>query len=245
MINLIMWLLSGALVGWLASVVMATDAQQGALLNMVVGIIGAMLGGFLFGGPTINSSTFNLTALIISFIGAIILLAIVKLIRGPRISPAAYSPPKTSTKPADTPPAMSQKSGTQASPNVSARAPDSNAGLNKSSTSAANDLGYREPQSQPQTQTPHASTSDRAARASQPSAGAPAWAPSQHTEPNAQEEERQQINSLLRAHRRRLHLLEEERALKGFDTSATVKIEIEDIKAKIDDLLRQLGTLSQ
>jgi uncharacterized membrane protein YeaQ/YmgE (transglycosylase-associated protein family) len=80
-INLILWLLFGALVGWLASIVMRTDGQQGALLNIVVGIIGAMIGGFLFGGPTINSSSFNLTALLISFVGAVILLAIVNLVR--------------------------------------------------------------------------------------------------------------------------------------------------------------------
>ena len=49
MINLVLWLLFGALVGWLASMVMRTDAQQGALLNIVVGIIGALIGGFLFG----------------------------------------------------------------------------------------------------------------------------------------------------------------------------------------------------
>jgi uncharacterized membrane protein YeaQ/YmgE (transglycosylase-associated protein family) len=81
MINLILWLLFGALVGWLASIVMRTDAQQGALLNIVVGIIGAMIGGFLFGGPTINSNTFNLTALLVSFVGAVVLLAIVNLVR--------------------------------------------------------------------------------------------------------------------------------------------------------------------
>jgi uncharacterized membrane protein YeaQ/YmgE (transglycosylase-associated protein family) len=80
-INLILWLLFGALVGWLASIVMRTDAQQGALLNIVVGIIGAMIGGFLLGGPTINSNTFNLTALVVSFIGAVVLLAIVNLVR--------------------------------------------------------------------------------------------------------------------------------------------------------------------
>src|SRR6266567_3641448 len=57
MINFILWLLFGALVGWLASLVMRTDAQQGALLNIVVGIVGAMIGGFLLGGPTINSNT--------------------------------------------------------------------------------------------------------------------------------------------------------------------------------------------
>ena len=80
-INLILWLLFGALVGWLASIVMRTDAQQGTLLNIVVGIIGAMIGGFLLGGPTINSNTFSLTALLVSFVGAVVLLAIVNLVR--------------------------------------------------------------------------------------------------------------------------------------------------------------------
>jgi uncharacterized membrane protein YeaQ/YmgE (transglycosylase-associated protein family) len=80
MINFILWLLFGALVGWLASIIMRTDAQQGVLLNIVVGVIGAMIGGFLFGGPTINDN-FNLTALLVSFVGAVILLAIVNLVR--------------------------------------------------------------------------------------------------------------------------------------------------------------------
>ena len=79
--NLIIWLLIGALVGWLASMVMRTDAQQGAILNIVVGVIGALIGGFLFGGPTINSSALNLTAILISFVGAVVLLAIVNLVR--------------------------------------------------------------------------------------------------------------------------------------------------------------------
>lgn len=81
MINLILWLLFGALVGWLASIVMRTDGQQGAFLNIVVGIIGAMIGGFLFGGSTINDSNFNLMSLLLSFLGAVILLAIVNLVR--------------------------------------------------------------------------------------------------------------------------------------------------------------------
>ena len=81
MINLIIWLLVGALVGWLASMVMRTDAQQGALLNIVVGIVGAMIGGFLLGGPTINSNALNLTAILVSFVGAVILLGIVNLVR--------------------------------------------------------------------------------------------------------------------------------------------------------------------
>ena len=90
MINFILWLLFGALVGWLASIVMRTDAQQGALLNIVVGIIGAMLGGFLFNllglsGTNINNSNFSLSSLIVSFIGAVILLAIVNLVRRGRV----------------------------------------------------------------------------------------------------------------------------------------------------------------
>jgi uncharacterized membrane protein YeaQ/YmgE (transglycosylase-associated protein family) len=85
MINLIIWLLIGALVGWLASMVMRTDAQQGALLNIVVGIIGAMIGGFLLGGPTINTNSLNVTAIIVSFVGAVVLLGIVNLVTRGRV----------------------------------------------------------------------------------------------------------------------------------------------------------------
>jgi uncharacterized membrane protein YeaQ/YmgE (transglycosylase-associated protein family) len=81
MINLILWLLFGALVGWLASLVMRTDGQQGTLLNIVVGIIGAAIGGMIIGGSTINDNVFNLTSLLVSFVGAVILLAIVNLVR--------------------------------------------------------------------------------------------------------------------------------------------------------------------
>ena len=85
MINLIIWLLMGALIGWLASMVMGRDAQQGALLNIVVGIVGAMIGGFLLGGPTLNQNALNLTALIVSFVGAVVLLAIVNLVTRGRV----------------------------------------------------------------------------------------------------------------------------------------------------------------
>ena len=85
MINLIIWLALGALVGWLASIVMKTDAQQGALLNIVVGIVGAMLGGWflspLLGIATINQNVFSIGSLFVSFLGAVILLAIVNLFR--------------------------------------------------------------------------------------------------------------------------------------------------------------------
>jgi uncharacterized membrane protein YeaQ/YmgE (transglycosylase-associated protein family) len=85
-INFILWLVFGALVGWLASMVMRTDAQQGALLNIVVGIVGAFLGGLIFnflgiGGATINQGDFSLGALLVSFVGAVVLLAIVNMFR--------------------------------------------------------------------------------------------------------------------------------------------------------------------
>ena len=81
----IIWLVVGGLIGWLASIIMKTDAQQGIILNIVVGIIGAFLGGWLIGpllgAGSINAGDFSILGLIASLIGAIILLAIVKLIR--------------------------------------------------------------------------------------------------------------------------------------------------------------------
>ena len=83
--NFIIWLVVGGVIGWLASIVMKTDGQQGLFLNVVVGIIGAMLGGWvispLVGVGTINQDNFSLPALLVSFFGAVILLAIVNLIR--------------------------------------------------------------------------------------------------------------------------------------------------------------------
>ena len=84
--NFIIWLIVGGIIGWLASIVMKTNGQQGMFLNVVVGVIGAMLGGWLIsplvGVCTINQDNFSLPALLISFVGAVILLAIVNLIRG-------------------------------------------------------------------------------------------------------------------------------------------------------------------
>ncbi len=83
--SFIIWLIVGGFVGWLASLIMRTDGQQGILLNIVVGIVGAFLGGFLlaplFGTGTINQGDFSLSGLIVSLLGAVILLAIVNLIR--------------------------------------------------------------------------------------------------------------------------------------------------------------------
>jgi uncharacterized membrane protein YeaQ/YmgE (transglycosylase-associated protein family) len=86
--NVIIWLVVGGLIGWLASRIMNTDAQQGIGLNVIVGVIGALLAGWLVtplvGGTTINQGDFSLSGLVISLLGAIILLAIVNLFRSGR-----------------------------------------------------------------------------------------------------------------------------------------------------------------
>lgn len=83
--NIIIWLIVGGVIGWLASMLMKTDNQQGLILNVVVGIAGAMLAGWfispLVGVGTINQNNFSLSALVVSFLGAAALLAIVNLFR--------------------------------------------------------------------------------------------------------------------------------------------------------------------
>lgn len=85
MLNFIIWLVVGGLLGWIASIIMRTDGQQGVLMNIIVGIVGAFLAGLLltplFGESTINSSNFSVPGLLISLVGAIILLGIVNLFR--------------------------------------------------------------------------------------------------------------------------------------------------------------------
>jgi len=87
--NFLIWLVVGGVIGWLASLVMRTDAQQGLVLNIVVGIIGALVGGWLIsplvGAGTINQNDFSLAGLGVSFLGAVILLAIVNLFRRGRV----------------------------------------------------------------------------------------------------------------------------------------------------------------
>ncbi len=83
--NFIIWIVVGGIIGWLASLIMKTDAEQGMILNIVVGIVGALLGGWLlaplFGTGTINQNDFSLGSLLVSFLGAIILLMVVNLVR--------------------------------------------------------------------------------------------------------------------------------------------------------------------
>ena len=84
----IIWLIVGGIVGWLASLVMRTDGQQGMLLNIVVGIVGAFLGGWII-SPLVGVGTINdgisIGSVIVSLLGAIILLAIVNLFRRGRV----------------------------------------------------------------------------------------------------------------------------------------------------------------
>lgn len=83
--GLIILLIVGGIIGWVASMIMRTDGQQGIFLNVVVGIIGALLAGFiitpLIGGAPITSGAINIPSIIVSLVGAIVLLAIIYLFR--------------------------------------------------------------------------------------------------------------------------------------------------------------------
>ena len=81
--GILAWIVLGGIAGWLGSIVMGTDASQGIIANVVVGIIGAFLGGWLFGvllgEPGVTG--FNLWSLLVSVVGAVIALWILKLVR--------------------------------------------------------------------------------------------------------------------------------------------------------------------
>lgn len=83
--NIIILLVVGGVIGWLASIVMRTDGQQGIFLNIIVGIVGAILSGFiitpLIGGAPITNGAFDIMSLVSSFLGAVVLLAIVNFFR--------------------------------------------------------------------------------------------------------------------------------------------------------------------
>ncbi|HET8905046.1 MAG TPA: GlsB/YeaQ/YmgE family stress response membrane protein [Saccharospirillum sp.] len=82
MMGIIIWLIMGGLVGWIASLIMGTDGQQGIILNVVVGIVGALIGGWLI-GPLLGAGSINegisIMSLVVSLIGAVILLGILSL----------------------------------------------------------------------------------------------------------------------------------------------------------------------
>ena len=84
--GIIIWLVVGGVVGWLASLIMARDGQQGILLNIVVGIVGAFLGGLILNRGTINTDApLEINAFLVSLLGAVVLLAIVNLINRGRL----------------------------------------------------------------------------------------------------------------------------------------------------------------
>ena len=82
--GIIIWLVIGGIVGWLASIVMKRDGSQGLVMNVIVGIVGALLGGFLI-SPLVGVGTINdgvsIGSILVSLVGAIILLAIVNLFK--------------------------------------------------------------------------------------------------------------------------------------------------------------------
>lgn len=81
--GILTWIIVGGLAGWVASMIMKTDAEQGALANIVVGIIGALIGGWVMsmmgGNPDVMS--FSVESFLVALLGAVILLAILKAIR--------------------------------------------------------------------------------------------------------------------------------------------------------------------
>ena len=79
--GIIIWLIVGGVVGWLASLIMRTDAQQGVLLNIVVGIVGSVIANFLFNRAGINADPLDMTSILWSLLGAVVLLAVVNLVR--------------------------------------------------------------------------------------------------------------------------------------------------------------------
>ena len=89
MLTWIIAIVMGGIIGWLASIVMRTDAQQGIFLNIIVGCVGSILGRFLFGsflgGGQLRGDAFDPMTLLTAFIGAVILLAIVNLVRRGRV----------------------------------------------------------------------------------------------------------------------------------------------------------------
>lgn len=81
--GILLWVVFGALVGWIASMIMRTDQDQGAIANIIIGIVGAFIGGAvsnMLGGPDVSG--FNLTSLIVAILGAVILIFFIRMLTG-------------------------------------------------------------------------------------------------------------------------------------------------------------------
>lgn len=86
--GIILWLIFGALAGWIASLIMGTNRSQGLLLDIVMGILGALIGGFLSSsllGRGVNNNPFDIMSLVIAVVGAIILTVVVRAVAGRRV----------------------------------------------------------------------------------------------------------------------------------------------------------------
>jgi uncharacterized membrane protein YeaQ/YmgE (transglycosylase-associated protein family) len=83
--NIVLWLIAGGVIGWIASIIMRTDGQQGILLNVLVGIVGALIGGLLIsplvGAGTINNAGLSIGTVVVSLAGAVMLLALITMFR--------------------------------------------------------------------------------------------------------------------------------------------------------------------
>ncbi len=79
MIELIMWIIFGALIGWIASLIMGTDERQGGLANIVIGIVGAVVGGFIARMLGVDVSGFNVVSFLVALGGAVLLIAVYKM----------------------------------------------------------------------------------------------------------------------------------------------------------------------
>ncbi len=83
--GIILWLVFGALVGWIASLIMHTDEDQGAIANIIIGVVGAFIGGAIssiLGGPGVSG--FNITSVIVAILGAVVLLFFIRMLTGNR-----------------------------------------------------------------------------------------------------------------------------------------------------------------
>ena len=80
--GIILWIIFGALVGWVASIIMKTNAEQGAVVNIIVGIVGAVIGGWLMNILGENGvGGFNLYSFLVALLGAVVLIAVVRFLR--------------------------------------------------------------------------------------------------------------------------------------------------------------------
>lgn len=86
--DIVLWIIAGALAGWIASMIMKTDASMGALANIIVGIIGAFIGGWVISlfGYSVNGASPNIPSILTAILGAVILLAIIKAVRGRKVA---------------------------------------------------------------------------------------------------------------------------------------------------------------